>query len=299
MDMQFGLSPMESSDDAPLNGVMSTDTILVLGATGKTGKRVAARLRLRGVPVRAASRSSETPFDWSAPEGWDAALDGIAAVYIVPPAVPGPVHAFVARAEAAGVQRLVLLSGRGADTWGDSTFGLDMRDAESAVRASALEWTVLRSNNFAQNFDEELWHAPLVAGELALPAGDVGEPLIDIEDVADVAAAVLTEPGRHAGRIYELTGPRALTFAEAVELIARASGMPITYKQISAAEYTELLVDDGVPQDAAHHVAEMFVMMERGLLADPTDGVATVLGRAPRAFEDYALRTAVTGTWHR
>ena len=131
------------------------------------------------------------------------------------------------------MRRLVLLSGRGADTWGDSTFGLDMRSAEDAVRGSALEWTVLRPTNFDQNFDEDVFHAPLVAGELALPAGEVPEPFIDIEDVADVAAAVLTEPGRHAGRVYELTGPRALTFAEAVELISRASGLPITYKQIS------------------------------------------------------------------
>ena len=218
---------------------MTTDTTLVLGATGKTGRRVAARLRLRGVPVRAASRSSETRFDWSDPAGWsgavrwDTALRGVTTVYVVPPSVPGPVHAFVARAEAAGVQRLVLLSGHGADTWGDSPFGRDMRSAEDAVRASALEWTVLRPANFAQNFDEELWHAPLLAGELALPAGPVGEPFVDLEDVADAAAAVLTEPGRHAGRTYELTGPRSITFGEAVDLISRASGRPLVYKQIS------------------------------------------------------------------
>jgi uncharacterized protein YbjT (DUF2867 family) len=211
--------------------------------------------------------------------------------------VPGPVHPFVTRAEAAGVQRLVLLSGRGADTWGDSPFGLDMRDAEAAVRSSALEWTILRPNNFAQNFDEELWHGPLVAGELALPAGEIPEPLIDLEDVADVAVSVLTEPGRHAGCIYELTGPRAVTFAEAVEMIALASGRSITYRQISAAEYAANLVGSGLCADAAHHVAEMFVMMERGLLADTTDGVAGVLGRAPRPFEDYVLRTAVAGAW--
>ena len=174
-----------------------------------------------------------------------------------------------------------------------------MRDAEDAVRASALEWTILRPNNFAQNFDEELWHAPLLTGQLALPAGAVPEPLIDLEDVADVAAAVLAEPGRHAGEINELTGPRAITFAEAVELIARASGQPITYKQISPTEYAAALVDDGLSEDDAHHIAEMFVMMQRGLLADPTDGVATVLGREPRTFEDYVLRTAATGTWQR
>ncbi|WP_033322062.1 NAD(P)H-binding protein [Streptomyces yerevanensis] len=279
------------------NAASNNDTTLILGATGKTGRRVAARLRLRGTQVRAASRSSPTRFDWSDPDGWDAALRGITAAYVVPPPVPGPVHEFVARAEAAGVRRLVLLSGHGADTWGDSTFGLDMRSAEDAVRGSALEWTVLRASNFNQNFDEDLFHAPLVAGGLALPAGAVPEPFIDIDDVADAAAAVLAEPGRHAGRIYELTGPRALTFAEAVELISRASGLPITYKQVSPAEYIAALVEEGWGEDDAHHVAEMFVLMERGVIAETTDGVATVLGRAPRTFEDYVVRAAAAGAW--
>ncbi|GAA3367862.1 NAD(P)H-binding protein [Streptomyces antimycoticus] len=278
---------------------MSNDTTLVLGATGKTGRRILARLRLRGTPVRAASRSSRTRFDWSDPGGWDAALRGIAVAYVVAPRVPGPVHEFVARAEAAGVRRLVLLSGRGSDTWGDSSFGLDMRSAEDAVRGSALEWTVLRPSNFAQNFDEDVFHAPLVAGELALPAGKVPEPFIDAEDVADAAAAVLTETGRHGGRIYELTGPRALTFGEAVELISRASGRPIAYRQVSPAEYTAALVDEGVGEEDAHHVAEMFVLMERGLLAGTTDDLATVLGRAPRTFEDYVARAAAAGAWGR
>ncbi|MEU1980984.1 NAD(P)H-binding protein [Nocardia sp. NPDC019395] len=278
---------------------MSNDTVLVLGATGKTGRRVAARLRLHGTPVRAASRSSEIRFDWADPGGWDSTLDGITAVYVVPPPVPGPVHEFVARAEAAGVRRLVLLSGHGADTWGDSAFGLDMRSAEEAVRGSALEWTVLRPSNFDQNFDEDLFRAPLAAGELALPAGAVPEPFIDLEDVADAAAAVLTEPGRHAGRIYELTGPRALTFAEAVEMISRASGLSIGYRQISPAEYTAALIEQGWSEDAAQHVADMFVLMERGVIAGTTDGIATLLGRTPRTFEDYVVRVAAAGTWRR
>jgi uncharacterized protein YbjT (DUF2867 family) len=278
---------------------MSNDTTLVLGASGKTGRRLVARLRLQGMSVRPASRSSATRFDWSDPGSWDAALQGIAAAYVVAPTVPGPVHEFAARALAAGVQRLVLLSGRGADTWGESTFGLDMRDAEDAVRGSALEWTILRANNFNQNFDEDLFRAPLVAGELALPAGDVPEPFIDIEDVADVAATVLTEPGGHAWQTYELTGPRAITFDEAVELISRTTGRPITYKQISPAEYTASLIEEGWGEGDAYHVTEMFVMMERGLLATTTDGVATVLGRAPRTFEDYVLRTAAAGVWSR
>ncbi|MDQ2588359.1 NAD(P)H-binding protein [Saccharothrix yanglingensis] len=276
---------------------MNNGTTLVLGATGKTGRRVAARLRLRGTPVRTASRSSPTRFDWSDPDGWDEVLRDVAAVYVVAPPVPGPVHGFVARAEAAGVRRLVLLSGRGADTWGDSEFGLDMRSAEDAVRGSALEWTVLRASNFDQNFDEDLFHAPLVAGELALPADSVPEPFVDVEDVADVAATVLGEGGRHAGRVYELTGPRAVTFGEAVELISRASGRPVTYRRTSPAEYAASLVGAGWDEDDAHHVAEMFVLMERGLLAATTDDVATVLGRAPRSFEDYVLRAAAAGAW--
>ncbi|MFJ5679133.1 NAD(P)H-binding protein [Streptomyces sp. NPDC093097] len=278
---------------------MRNETTLVLAATGKTGRRIAARLRLRGTPVRAASRSSRTRFDWSDPGSWDAALRDIAVAYVVAPRVPGLVHEFVARAEAARVQRLVLLSGRGADTWGDSAFGLDMRSAEDAVRGSALEWTVLRPSNFAQNFDEDVFHAPLVAGELALPAGAVPEPFIDVEDVADAAAAVLTETGRHAGRVYELTGPRALTFGEAVELISRASGRPLSYRQISSAAYAATLVEQGLSEDDAHHVAEMFVLMERGLMSTTTDDLVTVLGRAPRTFEDYAVRAAAAGAWRR
>ena len=278
---------------------MSTDNILVLGATGKTGRRVAARLRLAGAPVRAASRSSQTPFDWSDPETWGAALQDVTAAYVIAPGVPGPVHDFVTRAEKAGVQRVVLLSGRGADTWGDSTFGLDMRDAEEAVRGSNLQWTVLRPNNFDQNFDDEaLYHAAVLAGEVALPAGDVPEPFIDIEDVADVAATILVEPGHHAGKIYELTGPRAITYGEAVDLIGRATGRSITYKQISPAEYTAALVEDGLSDDDARHLAEMHVMMERGLIAGTTDGVATILGRDPRTFEEYVLRTAAAGAWN-
>ncbi|MFC9427209.1 NAD(P)H-binding protein [Streptomyces sp. NPDC056987] len=277
----------------------NNDTTLVLGATGKTGRRVAARLRLRGTRVRAASRSSRTRFDWSEPAGWDPVLQGVTTVYVVPPPVPGPVHELVARAEAAGARRLVLLSGHGADTWGDSAFGLDMRSAEEAVRGSALEWTVLRPANFMQNFDEDVFHASLTAGELALPSGAVPEPFVDLEDVADAAAAVLAEPGRHAGRTYELTGPRALTFAEAVELISRASGLPMTYRQVSPAGYTAALVEEGWGEDDARHLTAMFELMERGLLAGTTDGVATLLGRAPRTFEEYAVRAAAAGAWRR
>ena len=286
--------------------VVNDHTVLVLGSTGKTGRRVVPRLRLRGLSVRVASRSGATRFDWTDPSWWDEALHGVSAVYVVPPAVPGPVHEFVTRAEVAGVQRLVLLSGHGADRWGESDFGRDMVSAEAAVRASSLEWTVLRSANFDQNFDEELFHAPLLAGELALPAGRVPEPFIDVEDVADVAATVLSEPGRHGGEVYELVGPRSMTFAEAVDVIARASGVPMTYRQIPASEYTATLVEQGVAEDAARDVAAMYEVLERVQeslagegLSETTEDVVAVLGREPRTFEDYAARAAAAGAWER
>lgn len=270
---------------------------LVLGATGKTGRRIAARLRLHGTPVRAASRSSRVRFDWSEPDGWNTALRDVDVAYVVPPPVPGPMHEFVVRAEAAGVRRLVLLSGRGADGWGDSAFGQHMRSAEEAVRGSSLGWTVLRASNFAQNFDEDVFHAPLVAGTLALPAGEVPEPFIDVEDLADAAVAVMTEGDRHAGRVYELSGPRSLTFAEAVELISRASGRALAYRRITRDEYTSSLVGQGLSEHEADDIAAMFVLMESGLIAGTTDDLASVLGRAPRTFEDYVVRAAASGAW--
>ncbi|MFE2942031.1 NAD(P)H-binding protein [Streptomyces sp. NPDC059255] len=242
---------------------MNRNTHLGLGATGTTGRRIAARLRLRGAPVRAASRSSRARFDRSDPDTWAAALKDVAVAYVVPS--PGPAHGFVAQAEEAGVRRPVLVTGRGADDWGDSAFGLDMRSAEEAVRGSSLEWTVLRAPNFAQNFDEDVFQAPLIAGELALPAGAVPEPFIDVEDV---------------------------------ELSSRASGRPLAYRQITRAEYTSTLVDQGLSKHEADQVAEMFALMARGPFAGTTDDLATVPGRTPRTFEEYAVRTAPAGAWH-
>ncbi len=255
-----------------------------------------ARLRAAGKTVRAASRSSEARFDWTDPSTWDDVVNGVSAVYVVAPGVPGPAHEFVPRAVAAGVRRFVLLSGRGADTWGDSGFGVDMLSAEEAVRASGVEWSILRPSNFSQNFDEDLFHAPIMAGELALPAGDIVEPFIDADDVADVAVALLTERG-HAGRTYELSGPRGLTFREATEEIARVSGRPVRYREVSPEEYVAALVAQGFSPEDASYLRAMFDLMRRGLIAEVTDGVDRVLGRKPRDFESYVARAAAVGAW--
>ncbi|MDA0564358.1 NAD(P)H-binding protein [Streptomonospora sp. S1-112] len=281
---------------------MSTDTtthphpsFLVLGGTGKTGRRVAARLRAQGARVRAASRSGEVKFDWAAPATWGPALDGASAVYLVAPEDPAPVAPFVAQATDAGVRRFVVLSGRGMDLVGKA-FGAGMAAAEAAVAASGAEWTILAANNFAQNFTEDLWHAPVLAGRLALPVGDVPEPFVDVEDVAEAAVAVLTGEG-HAGRRYELSGPRGLTFAEAVRTVARASGRGVDYVELTPEAYRAELAAEGMPPEGVAAFDALYALLRTGRLAEPADGVRRLLGREATDFTAWATRVAAEGAW--
>ena len=190
---------------------MTNSPILVLGATGKTGRRIVQRLSEKGHAVRKGSRQSDPPFDWGDQGTWDAVLDGVTAAYIslCPPTSPSPgatdaIGAFVERAVEHGVRRLVLLSGRGEE---------EAQQCERIIQRADIEWTVVRCSWFCQNFSEGAFLDMVLAGEIALPAGEVGEPFVDADDIADVAVAALTEDG-HAGQVYELTGPRLLTFAE-------------------------------------------------------------------------------------
>ncbi|MGI5338560.1 NAD(P)H-binding protein [Streptomyces sp. CA-181903] len=278
--------------------VPSTDPrpVLVLGATGKTGRRVVRELRAAGVPVRAASRSGEVRFDWTEPAGWSGALDGASAVYLVAPdegyeAVPE----FTARAVRAGVGRFVALSGRGIEHVGPD-FGQGMAAAEEAVRASGAEWAVLRANNFNQNFDEDLWRGPLLDGRLALPIGDVPEPFVDADDVAAVAAALLTRTA-HTDGVTEVSGPRPLTFGEAVTAVGRAAGRKMTYVELTPAEYRAELLAAGLPEPAVRALDALFALHREGHTATVTDGVRRVLGREPVDFTTYAERAAAAGAW--
>jgi uncharacterized protein YbjT (DUF2867 family) len=258
-------------------------TTVVLGGTGKTGRRLVQALG--GTPVRPVSRSTEMRFDWSDQDTWPGALAGATAVYVVAPADPAAAEPFVKEATAAGVGRFVVLSARGIDQVPGAFHG--MTAAEQAVRESGVEWTILRPNNFNQNFDEDLWHAPLQAGRLALPMGDVPEPFVDARDIADVAAAALTTDGHH-GQVYDLSGPRGLTFAEAVATIAAAAGREIRYEELTPAQYRAELLAEGVPEEFADELDAMFAAMRAGHLAPPADGVRRALGREPIAFADYA-----------
>ncbi len=268
-------------------------TILVLGATGKTGRRVVRQLRADGNEVRAASRSGEVRFDWTDPQTWAGVVDGAKAVYLIAPDDPEPIEAFVTQAVRAGVERFVVLSGRGIDH-AEGRFGPGMVEAERAVAASGVGWTVLRANNFNQNFTEDLWHEPLLAGRLALPMGAVGESFVDVHDIAEVAALTLTGDG-HFGQVYELSGPESLTFAEAVRVISKVSGRTIEYVELSPAEYQAEVLAEGYPAEVAELLGVMFELMRAGNLTAPTDTVEKLLGRPATTFAEYAVQ-AWSGT---
>jgi uncharacterized protein YbjT (DUF2867 family) len=267
--------------------------ILVLGSTGKTGRRVLERLEARGLPTRAGSRQADLPFDWEDRSTWAPALDGVGSVYIsyYPDlAIPGAVETVGSFAELAvksGVPRLVLLAGRGEE---------EAELAEQAVRDSGAELTIVRATWFAQNFSEDYMVDSILAGELALPAGDTPEPFVDADDIADVAVAALTEDG-HVGELYELTGPRLLTFAEAVAEIGQAAGRKIAYVPVSQEEFAAAAEQQGVPPEFIELLRYLFGEVLDGRNAHVTDGVQRALGRPPKDFRDFASDAAATGVW--
>ncbi|ARE39702.1 hypothetical protein RGUI_1561 [Rhodovulum sp. P5] len=271
---------------------MQTQPILVIGATGKTGSRIADRLTRQGHTVRRGSRRADIPFDWEDTTTWAPALQGVSAAYIsyFPDlAFPGAVEkvaALCAVAQRADVGHLVLLSGRGEH---------HARQGEEVVRASGLDFTLLRAAWFAQNFSEGYLREQVLNGVIAMPGGDVTEPIIDVDDIADVAVAALTEPG-HSGQLYELTGPRLLSFAEMAAELSKATGRPIRHVPITFDEF-----HDGLVQVGGAFVADVFTAIARETLdgrnAHLADGVERALGRPPRDFADFARRVAIAGTW--
>ena len=271
---------------------MKDQEILVIGATGKTGRRVASRLEARGLPVRRGSRSSATPFDWEAPETWAPALRGTRAAYVTyfpDLAFPGAVEKLESLCETArdvDVEHLVLLSGRGEH---------HARLGEEVVRNSGVGFTIVRAAWFAQNFSEGYLRDPVLAGVLPMPGGDVAEPIIDIDDIADVAVAALTEKG-HRGELYEVTGPRLMSFADMAGELSRATGREIRHIPISFDAFHANIAEAG-----GAFVADVFTAIARETLdgrnAHTTDGVMRALGRAPRGFADFARAAARTGAW--
>jgi uncharacterized protein YbjT (DUF2867 family) len=272
----------------------SNGRILVLGGTGKTGRRIAARLTAKGVPVRIGSRSANPAFDWNHEAGWDASLDGIEAAYVnyapdlAMPGATDAIQAFVDRAREHGVQRLVLLSGRGE---------AEAQACERIVLDGGVDATIVRASWFAQNFSEGAFTDMVQAGRITLPAGDTPEPFVNVDDIADVAVAALTEPG-HAGEVYEVTGPRLLTFADAAAELSQATGRRIEYVQVPHDAFVEGARASGTPRDVVWMLDYLFSTVLDGRNAHLTDGIQRALGRAPKDFAAYAREVAATGVWN-
>ena len=244
---------------------MTNNTILVIGSTGKTGTRVANQLEARGIPVRHGSRSADIPFDWADRQTWAPALAGVDKVYITyypDLAVPGSVDAI---------------------------------RAEDVVKASGLPWTIVRCAFFSQNFDEGAWLDEVLAGAVTLPVDDVAEPFVDVDDIADVVVAALTDNG-HVGQVYELTGPRLLRFRDAVAEIGKAAACDIAFVSVPIDEYTAMLTEYGLPADFIWLLTHLFTEV-LGNKAQLADGVQRALGREPKDFADYARDAAATGVW--
>ncbi|MGW6528095.1 SDR family oxidoreductase [Streptomyces venezuelae] len=269
-------------------------TVLVTGATGRVGRRVVESAEAAGLTVRAASRSGAGRFDWTDRSTWADALRGADAAHLAylpdvgAPGAAGTVGAFAREAVAAGVRRLTLLSARGEE---------QAHATEQAVRDSGAEWTVVRASWFAQNLSEGPLLDGMRGGELVFPAGEVLEPFIDARDIGDVVVAALTGGDRFTGRTLDLTGPRLLSFRQAVAEIAAAAGREMMYVPVSARAYGTALAGFGVPAEEVEFLVELFETNLDGRNAKLSEGVREVLGRDPRDFADFARECAQAGVW--
>ncbi|MEL4319910.1 NmrA family NAD(P)-binding protein [Leifsonia sp. YIM 134122] len=270
---------------------MST-TFAVIGSTGKTGRRVAALLEADGYTVRRLARETSPAFDWERPELWSDALRGVDRLYVayVPDlAAPGSEFA-IARltevARASGVQRIVLLSGRGED---------GARRCEDIVLGSGIPSTIVRASWFAQNFTEGALSYAVQTGVLAMAAGDVGEPFIDVDDIAEVATRALTEDG-HEGVVHEVTGPQSLTFAEVAALLSKLSGREVVYVPLGFDDFhAAVAAEEG--EFVATLLTELCREVFDGRNVNTTDGVANALGRQPRELRAVLAEAVTAGAW--
>lgn len=274
---------------------MNHSPILIIGKSAKTGLRVEQRLQALGHSTRGVSRSSTPAFDWEDPTSWRGVLEGKQSAYVTffpdlaIPTAEGTIREFVAVAKDAGLKHLVLLSGRGEK-------GAEL--AETALINSGLDWNVVRSSWFMQNFSEGFMIDGIVGGELKLPAGDIVEPFIDIDDIADVAVAALTRPALR-NRLFEVSGPRAMTFTQCVEEISEAVGHPVKYTQISIDEFLSALSNQGMPEGMLWLMRELFTVVFDGRNSKPAMGVEEALGRPATDFSEYLRKVTTSGAWHR
>lgn len=268
--------------------------ILVLGATGKTGKRVAEKLRKMELPVRAGSRKENPPFDWEKPENWATVLNDVEKVYItVQPdfAVPGAlekVRLFVDTAKQTGVKKIVLLSGRGEK---------EAEEGEKIIINSGLSWTIIRASWFMQNFSEYFFLDFILEGHVIVPKATAPEPFVDVDDIAEMVVASLTDP-KHDGKIYEVTGPELLSIEAATATIAASIQRPIAYQEVDMDEFLNMLREYQVPEDVLGLMEYLFSEILDGRNESVTGDVKKVLGREPGSFSEYVVKARKAGVWN-
>ncbi|MDW3211308.1 MAG: NAD(P)H-binding protein [Reichenbachiella sp.] len=269
--------------------------ILVIGGTGKTGRKVVERLENLGQNVRVGSRNADPAFDWENAETWSSALKGMDQVYITfqpDLAVPGALEAIevlTKKAAQAGVKKLVLLSGKGEH---------EAELCEQVVIHSGLDYIIVRASWFMQNFSESFFLDPILAGHVALPKPEAKVPYISTDDIADVVVEVLLNE-QHHGQIYELTGPRVLTFEEVIKEIAQATGRDIMFTPVELEDYVKFLEEVGVPEDYVWLINYLFSHVLDAKGNDVVSGdVQKVLGRSPKDFSEYVQETQQTGVWN-
>ena len=285
--------PLHFREHAMNTSILPYQNILVIAANGKTGRRLTPRLEARGATVRSGSRSGTPPFDWASRDTWTAALDGMDAAYVVyqpdlaVPNAADDIHTFTRLAKAQGVRKLVLLSGRGVT---------EAATAEEIVAESGLDWTNLRAAWFSQNFSEGDFASMTRSGVIALPMGDAVEPIVDADDIAEVATVALTDTNLN-GQSLELSGPEAITHDRIAAELSRAAGREIRYQAISDDAFRTTLLDLDLPSSYIDLLTYLFDVTRSGINAAPTDDVRRVLGRPPRAFREFAERAARNGAF--
>lgn len=274
---------------------MTDARILIVGAHGKTGARVEARLQAAGIPTLGVSRTTNPKFDWADASTWPAVLEGVKSAYLTyhpdlsVPEAEEHIRRFCGMAREAGLEHVVLLSGRGEK---------GAARAEQVLRESGLAWNIVQASWFAQNFSENFMLDGILAGELVVPAGTSREPFIDIDDIADVAVAALMEPGLH-NRLFEVTGPRAITFAECVDEISAATGYSVRLDEVPLDAYIQALRGQDVPEYLVELLRELFTDLFDGRNSHTAEGVREALGRPATDFVEYARKTAASGAWVR
>ena len=275
--------------------MLKQDQYLIIGGTGKTGRKVVEGLKQHQQDVRIGSRNANPSFDWGDPNTWMEALTGIDKVYITyypDLAVPGAFEAIQGLTEVAkkaGVKKVVLLSGKGEK---------EAERCEEVVANSGLDYTLVRASWFSQNFSESFLLDPILAGQVALPMPQAKIPFIDTDDIAEVVVKALMEEN-HDGNIYELTGPRTLTFEEAINEISAGTGRNIQFQSVSLEAYNSMMKGAGVPEDYIW----LFDYLFREVLGQEknqviSNDVEKVLGRKATDFKEFVQKTAKTGIWN-